>query len=164
MSSVPRPVALHDERLWPGPLGWLLVVGFGVFAFIAVFPVSPLAAALTGVGAVVVGGAIAVRTATRVVVVDGELRAGDAHIPVALLGPGEALDRASLRAALGPGSDARTFRCVRAWIPGAVLVEVVDPADPTPAWLVSTRRPAGLVAALSSGRAGAQAAHSEQIG
>jgi hypothetical protein len=139
------------------------VLGFAAFAFLAVFPVSSVAAAAAAVVAAGLGAVVAVRTATTVAVTGGELSAGAAHIPLRLLGPGTVLDRDGIRAALGPGSDARAFACLRSWIPTAVVVEVRDPADPTPTWLISTRRPAQLLAALDAGRDQSQAAHSEQI-
>ena len=150
------------ERLWPGPLGWSFVLGFAAFVLVAVLPVHEGAAFAASAAAVVLGLAVAVRTATVVTVSDGELRAGRAHIPVAVLGTARSLDRGGVRAALGPGSDARAFACLRSWIPGAVEVQVEDPADPTPTWLVSTRRPSDLVAAIETQKA-SQAAHSEQI-
>lgn len=157
------PPAAHEERLWPGPLGWSFVVGFAVVMVIALVPVG-VAAAVAGAGtAVVVGCAAAVLTAPTVAVRDGELRAGRAHIPVTDLGAGTVLDRATVRRALGPGSDARTFVCLRAWIPGAVHIEVSDPGDPTPAWLVSSRRPSALLAAVEAAQGTVQAAHSVQI-
>jgi hypothetical protein len=39
---------------------------------------------------------------------------------------------------------------VRGWIPGVVRVELRDPEDPTPYWIVSSRRPQELAKALSS--------------
>lgn len=154
----------HSERLWPGLLGWSFVAGFALFVLIALFPVGQVAAFVGGAVALVAGVVVAVGTSTVVAVRDGELRAGGAHIPVGLLGEGRVLDRAGVRAALGPGSDARTFVCVRAWLPGAVVVTVVDPADPTPAWIVSSRRPSALLTAVEDARREGQAAHSEQIG
>ena len=156
------PAAGHRERLWPGPLGWASVLGFAGFVASALRPVDPavaaLAAALAAVGAL----AVAVVTSPVVEVGAGALRAGRARIPVSALGAVRVLDRAGVRATLGPGSDARTYACLRSWIPGAVEVRVVDPADPTPAWLISTRRPRHLGAAIDAAR-GVQAAHSEQI-
>lgn len=160
MSTTPAPT--YRERLWPGALGWLFVVGFAVFGFIALRPVgmAPAAAGAAVLGAVGVGAAV--WSATVVRVEGGELHVGRAHIPAALLSDVRVLDRAGVRSALGPGSDARAFACVRAWIPGAVRMTVVDPSDPTPAWLVSTRRPRALADALRSAGAGDQAAHSVQ--
>lgn len=159
---------LHRERLWPGPLGWSFVVVFAVLVLIALLPVDVEVAVVAAAVGLVAAVVVAVRTSAPVVVAQGELRAGRAHIPVALLGPAQVLDRAAVRAHLGPGSDARTYVCLRSWIPGAVEVVVTDPQDPTPAWLVSTRRPAALLAAIEAARAGGsggsgQAAHSEQI-
>lgn len=155
--------AVYHERLWPGPLGWSFVLGFAGFALIALLPVDPAWAAAAAGVALVVGAVVAARTSTTLSVQGGELRVGAAHIPVTLLGTGRTLDRDGVRAALGPGSDARAFVCVRAWIPGALVLDVTDPQDPTPSWLVSSRRPAQLLAAVNSARSGAQAAHSEQI-
>lgn len=167
----------HDERLWPGPGGWALVAGAGVLAGVVLVPLdlgAALVAALAGGGLAAVA---AVRTSARVRVADGVLQVGKASIPVALLGPPAVLDRDGVRARLGPGSDARTYVCVRAWVRGGVVVDVRDPQDPTPAWLVSSRRPDRLAAALRAAQGDGppdgqdgqqdeqgQAAHSEQIG
>ena len=158
---MPDLPAAYVERLWPGPLGWSLVAGFAAFAGIALLPVDAVAAAVAVGVAFVLGVVLVVLGATTVAVRDGELRVGRAHIPVELLGPGRTLDRSGVRAAVGPGSDARAFVCLRAWLPGAVQLPVIDPDDPTPTWLVSTRRPEALLAAVSGAQWRGQA-HSEQ--
>lgn len=151
----------HDERLWPGPLGWALAPALGVAVVIALFPALPDVAWIGGVLATLAGvGAIRVLS-PRVRVADGVWEAAGARIPVTLLGEIEVLDRAGVHRAVGPGSDARTYVVLRAGLPGGVLVTVTDPEDPTPAWLVSSRRPAALAAAITAER---QAAHSRQIG
>lgn len=152
------------ERLLPGPLGWAFVAGFALFVLVALLPVAPPVAAVVAAVTLVAGAVAVAATSALVVVRDGQLRAGRARIPVELLGTGRVLDRDEARAVLGPGSDARVFACYRSWLPGAVLLEVVDPQDPTPAWLVSSRSPARLLAAVEAARGDAQAAHSEQIG
>lgn len=143
---------MHRERLWPGPLGWGAVVLLGGLAAIAFLPLGITAAVVAAVVTVVVAAAFAVRTAALVEVRDGELRAGAAHVPLDLLGDVRVLDRAGLRHELGPALDARSFACLRAWIPSAIRVELVDPADPTPYWIVSTRRPEALAGAVVQGR------------
>lgn len=147
-STTTRPA--FRERLWPGAIGWGGVVVFALVLGVAFVPVDTLLALVVGVLALLGGLAAAVLTTPRVEVERGTLRAGAAHIPVRLLGPARVLDRAALRAELGPGHDARAFACLRAWIPTAVRVEVRDPQDPTPYWVVSTRRPDALVAALGT--------------
>lgn len=88
----------------------------------------------------------------RLGVADGELRAGRAHIGLEHLGPAEALDADATRLALGADADARAFLVVRPYLKRAVKVPVVDPADPTPYWLVSSRHPEALARALDAGR------------
>ena len=51
---------LYRERLWPGPLGWFIVVGAGLFGFIALLPVTVTAAAVAAAVAVACGVAAAV--------------------------------------------------------------------------------------------------------
>lgn len=137
------------ERLLPGPGGWLGTVGLGVIATIALWPAHATAAVVVGL-LVCVGSAVALAVTSPVVEVsDGVLRAGSARIPVTLLRPAEALDSAAMRHELGPGLDVRAYVCLRAWARTGVRVAVDDPADPTPYWLVSTRRPELLVEALT---------------
>jgi hypothetical protein len=85
-----------------------------------------------------------------VVVRDGVLYAGRAHIPLSLLTEPRALDGDEVRMALGVDADARAFLVVRPYIRRGVLVRVADPADPTPYWLVSSRHPDDLARALST--------------
>ena len=82
------------------------------------------------------------------VVRNGVLHAGTAHIRVALLGEPEPLDADGTRRVLGVEADARAFLVTRPWLKRSVRVPVLDPADPTPYWLLSSRRPQLLVEAL----------------
>ena len=146
---MPRTTATqHDERLWFGPVGWfgLLLGAISLGAVLA--PVDGRLGLALGVLALVVGGLVSVLTTARVQVRDGELVAGRAHVPVRLLAEPRALDRDRLTEELGPRLDARMYGCVRSWIGRAVRVELRDPQDPTPYWIVSTRRPDDLVRAL----------------
>ncbi|MFJ6197078.1 DUF3093 domain-containing protein [Micromonospora sp. NPDC092111] len=88
----------------------------------------------------------------RVAVADGELRVDDARLPVRYVADVVPLDAAGKREVLGVGSDPLAFVVQRPWIGGAVQVVLDDPADPTPFWVVSTRRPVELAAALLAAR------------
>ncbi|MEN0129781.1 MAG: DUF3093 domain-containing protein [Brevundimonas sp.] len=147
--STSNPV-LHpySERLWFGPAGWAGIAALATFLGIALLPVDGRLALAVAVVALVVLVLLAVRTTTLVEVSAGELRAGSAHIPVELLGEVRELDAAALRAELGPRLDARAHLCLRGWIHSGLRIELADPSDPTPYWIVTTRRPAQLAAAL----------------
>ena len=81
---------------------------------------------------------------------DGVLRAGRAHIPLHLLGTPEPLDAEGTRRVHGVEADARAFLLTRPYLKRSLRVPVTDPADPTPYWLLSTRHPSALAAAISA--------------
>ncbi|MGB9378439.1 MAG: DUF3093 domain-containing protein [Mycobacteriales bacterium] len=85
-------------------------------------------------------------------IADAELWVDDAHLPLPRIAAVEPLDRAATRAALGPDLHALAFVVHRAWVPGSVAITLDDPDDPTPYWIVSTRHPAALTAALRNTR------------
>lgn len=109
-----------------------------------------------------------VRSSATVAVLDDVLVAGRARIPVQLLGAVQVLDRAEFIRLRGPGADVRAYLCQRSWIAQGVRLEVVDPQDPTPYWLVSSRHPERLAAALVGARGepddASGQAHSRQTG
>lgn len=78
----------------------------------------------------------------------GWFRAGRARVEATHLGAVTALDTDETRRVAGPGADARAYLLLRPYLHRAVKVEITDPADPTPYWLVSTRHPEQLAAAL----------------
>ena len=87
---------------------------------------------------------------TKVEVADGELRAGDAHIPLELLGEVEIIAAEDRRRTMGRELDPAAFVVHRGWVKPLVRVRVNDPDDPTPYWVISTRRPDELAAAIKS--------------
>lgn len=84
----------------------------------------------------------------RVRVAGGQLFVDDAHLPVGYIARVGVLDAAAKREALGVKADPLAFVVQRPWVREAVLVVLDDPADPTPYWMVSSRRPRKLVGAL----------------
>ena len=76
------------------------------------------------------------------------LRAGDVALSASHIGRVRALDAATAHRLLGPGLRADAQLSLRPWIKTAVQIEVDDANDPTPYWVVATRRPLELVAAL----------------
>jgi hypothetical protein len=82
--------------------------------------------------------------------VDGEvLRAGRAHISTDHVGAVTALDADAMRLQAGRDADARAFLLLRPYLKRGVRVDLTDPSDPAPYWLISSRRPDRLAAALA---------------
>lgn len=91
----------------------------------------------------------------RVAVEDDELRVDDARLPLRYVAGVTVLGVAEKRILLGTAAHPHAFVVQRPWIKGAVQVHLDDPNDPTPYWMVSSRRPAALAAALLAAHAGA---------
>src|SRR5215470_1712041 len=110
----------------------------------------------------------------------GELRAGPGRLQLAAVGEVSALDEAQTRSLRGPRGDPAAFLMIRPYLRRAVYVEVARPgaesrrgrrrlrgfrlraevASPparSPYWLVSTRHPAELAAAIEGSRPAARA-------
>ena len=141
----------YHERLGV-PLRWwvqgtMLVASLWLAVVVATpgevaWVVTALAMLLMGAGLLAYGG-------VTVSVADGMFRAGRAHIEGRHLGVVEALDAEQTRRTAGREADARAYLVLRPYLKRAVKVEITDPADPTPYWLVSSRRPEDLAGALT---------------
>lgn len=91
------------------------------------------------------------------VTAERELHAGRARLPRGVIARGATVPATAKSAALGRQLDPAAFLMHRAWVKTMVLLVLDDPDDPTPYWLVSTRDPAGLLAALDVPDAAAEA-------
>jgi hypothetical protein len=145
-------VAEYRERLLPRIWVWIALVG--VVAMIAVAYGAALGDAMGwGVGIVGTGLVFLLlwTTAPRIHVGPTGLSAGRATLPPASIARVEAVSGDRIRELRGPGADARVFTAIRTLSArGGVLIELDDPADPHPAWLVSSRHPERLVAAVTA--------------
>ena len=150
---MPGPAA-YDERLRVPLRWWALGTMFVASLLIAFLVATPLWLALSATGVVVVVwvGMFVSYGSARVSVGGGVLTAGRARVPVAQLGDVQALDPDATRLLVGREADARAYLLIRPYVRRAVRVDIADPADPAPYWLVSTRRPDRLVAALLAAR------------
>jgi len=110
--------------------GWLLAVGVGL-ATIAAIAALLLAMSRSDVEVRAAG-----------------LRAGRDFLPASAIGRVRPLDADVMRDVLGRDARADARLSIKPWLRVGVQIEVVDPADPTPYWVVATRRPTELAAAL----------------
>lgn len=141
----------YRERVWPAP--WIAAIALlAVPASLLTFaPVSIVAGAV--VGGVLAAGVMvaAVLSAPTIVVADGMLRAGSARVPLSLIGGTAVARGADARRMRGPELDARAFLVLRPDVDPVLRVDLIDPDDPAPYWVLSTRRPDELAAAIRGG-------------
>jgi hypothetical protein len=144
----------YDERL-AVPWAWwaviAVVVAFGVlevasgFTYVVYVPVAVFL-----VGFFVVPLVLSARV--RVRLQDGVLVAGGEELPVMNITSVQSLDREATRLKLGPQADPAAHLVVRGWIGPSVVLRLSNP-NPVPYWVVSSRRPDELAAAIKSARA-----------
>jgi hypothetical protein len=89
------------------------------------------------------------KSALDVEVTDTHLQVGKAQIERKFLGKIEVLSSEEMRRWRGPLSDPAGYMALRFWIPAGVKIEINDAKDPTPYWLVSSKKAQPLAAALS---------------
>ena len=139
----------YRERLWPAP--WLFFATALVIpaSFLVFLPISVPAGIATAI-ALYLGCLVLLFIASPVIeVTDGELRAGRARLPLDVIATAEGFEGADATLQRGQKLDARAWLLIRGWVSPVAKISLDDANDPTPYWLVSTRRPAELVAALT---------------
>lgn len=156
-NSGPVSTPTYDERLSVPLRWWVQGVMFLATVWLAVILWVPQALAWTVMVVLVSLFALSLLSygAPRITVADGQLRAGRARIEGRYLGTAEPLDADQAWRAAGPEADARAYLLLRPYLKRAVKVRITDPADPTPYWLLSTRHPRSLAAAITELAAGA---------
>ena len=155
---------LHYQERLSAPVRWwvlatLLVVSIWVAYAVAT---TQLVAALVSavVGAIAAALLIGYGNA-RVEVGPQGLRAGRALLPWWACGDATALTPEEFRQLRGPAADARAYLLLRPYLHRAVRVDVRDPLDPTPYWLIGSREPDRLAAVVAAARASAWRSHPE---
>ena len=71
---------------------------------------------------------------------ENSLHVGKARIEREFIRSVEVLDAESMRKIRGPLADPACYMALRFWVSTGVKITLNDPKDPTPYWLVSTRR------------------------
>jgi len=142
----------YRERLWPAPwifLATALVIPASLLVFLPISQLAGVVVAIVLYGAIV---ATLLLTTPTIEVADGELRAGRARLPLAVAASATAARGADAVHERGVGLHADAWLLIRGWIPDVVRVELQDPDDPTPYWLVSSRHADALAQAISENR------------
>ncbi len=144
----------YRERL--GPSLWVIVSAAVVapMAALVLAPIDTTIALTVGAAIGVIAIALLVWVSPVVRVTDGRVMAGRAWIATGYLGEPVALTGEDARFARGPGLDATAWHVIRGGIDGVVVVPVIDPDDPARAWVISSRTPDRLAAAISRAQAG----------
>ncbi len=146
----PDGAAGHDERL-AVPLRWWVqgtMLVASLWLALAVATPGLVSWGVSGLCLLLLVGLLLTYGAAPVRVDATTFRAGRASIAGHHLGRVDELDAEAARLLAGRDADARAYLLLRPYRKRAVRVEILDPRDPAPYWLVSTRHPERLAAAL----------------
>lgn len=136
------------------PAGAVLVVLFGT-EVVAGLPWQVTAAGY-GVLTAALLAALLLPARTTVEVRAGELRAGRSRLPLGQAGEVTVLDEAQTRLLRGPRADPHAVMLTRPYLKRAVWIEVTAPGAAR-YWLVGSRHPEQLAAAIEKSRPAARA-------
>jgi hypothetical protein len=141
---------LFRERLRVPLSWWLLAALLAVTMLVVVgFYVGPGWGLGVALGTLAGAATLFSSTAVLISVDADELRVGRSVLERTYIGGCRALDAEATELRAGVQADGRAHLVLRPYIATAVEIELDDPDDPVPYWLVSSRRPARLAAALA---------------
>lgn len=89
------------------------------------------------------------KSALEIVVINDWLYVGNAKIDCKYIKKVTALKREEFLNLRGQNADPAAFNATRFWVSTGVKVELNDKNDPTPYWLIATRKPKKLAAVLN---------------
>ncbi len=139
----------YRERLYPPIAVFVLVIGLGSLVGVAYGAAYGVGLGwLTGILLCLVGIGALLATSTPVHVDDHVVRAGRARLPLTAIADTQVLDADAMRHARRQG-DPRDYVVLRAWSSRrGIAIDLADPRDPHPRWIVSSRHPERLAAAI----------------
>jgi hypothetical protein len=143
----------YRERLLVPVSYWLLAVPSIAFLgaeawFVAGGIVPPITLAVLFLIAAINWGSATIE------VTGGVLRAGGDTLPLDEAGEVVALDEEQAALLRGPRADPAAHLFLRPYVKRAVYIGLADPTDGVPYWLISTRHPDRLTAAIGKAPAG----------
>lgn len=140
---------VYSERLSPSTGWWITLMLLSAMTSLLALPISQVGAVVLPL-LVAAGVIVWMRSlSARVVVTEDSFVAGPARIDRSFISGVTGFDAPGSFAQRGHLLDVRAFLMLRPWVKTVVRVEIADPSDPTPYWLVSTRHPQSLSALLS---------------
>lgn len=153
--SSSRAAPLYRERLLPGVMWWI-VVG-AIVAMIAIAYGAALGVTvgwIVGAGLGLISAVSFLRSSPLIEVFDDRIRCGRASLPRCVVRDPHIVEPNQM-SVIRRGQYASVgdvvYHVVPAWLDKTgVLVTVADDQDPHSAWLIASRRPAALHAALST--------------
>lgn len=134
---------LYSERMWAPVWWWLIGAAIVISLVVAVGAWSGpvIGGVFAGVVTALVAWALLAAGSVRTVVDEKGLSVGRARIEWRWLDRARGLDAATMNSVMHSSHQVGSYLVTRPWMRSGVVVRLADPADPHPAWIISTRHP-----------------------
>jgi hypothetical protein len=146
--SLIRPI--YRERVVPGPGAFIPLVLVPPTGYLTLTPINDTLGIVVGVLGAVLTAALMIWLAPVIELSQDTLKIGKANVPRSALGKAVSIPAAEAFAERGPKLNAMAFVKFQPTVKTLIKVEVIDPTDPTPYLLFSTRRPELLASQINS--------------
>ena len=128
-------VSFYLATLFAPSALFLIVLAFDDFWALVTFVLSEIA---------IIGLSLAM--APRIYLSKEKLSIGQVLIPTKLVSAITVIEKSQLQFERGPNLNPKAYIRFQVGVKGLLKVELKDPADPTPYWLISSRRPEVIAA------------------
>ena len=153
-NSTQKPYeVLYRETVWPSLVALMPAILLAPAVGLVITPFTDfVVATLVGSSAFVLTLVIVLSFAPRILVMKTDrkiyLQVNAASIEASHISSAAIITKSAVRKERGPALDARSFRVFQPSVSEMLKVNLSDARDATPYWLVSTRNPEALKAAL----------------
>ena len=139
----------YHERVLPSIGSFLPVLLVAPTLWLMLLPIAPMVGVFAGLIISAFICIFMIANSPLIQVREGFLLVNKANISLDAIGEAITIGKESAFAERGPNLDSRAFLAIQASAPTMVKIKVIDPADPTPYLLVSSRHPDELISALA---------------
>ena len=149
MKSDSKDVIYFERLSWPFSI-WFLLSFFCASIYLAVWaPLGDVPALIVTIISIFGLIILSQRMQTTIYIEGNYLYVNSAKIELKFINCATALTRAEFKKLIGAQADPAAFLATNFWTNTGVKVELKDKNDPTPYWLISTKRAEDLVKKLS---------------
>lgn len=146
--STSKPVEFRDR--WTFGLWFFLLAMNASFAFALWAALDSTVALIAFAFLIVLTTGASIITPLRIQVNSQVIRVGSATLEREFIKKVETLDKSAMALRRTRNADPRAFLQLRFWINQGIEIQLQDPRDPHPYWLVSTKRGREIVEALKA--------------
>jgi len=144
MARSNRSIEFAERISWPLSL-WLFISVMLASLFLTLWAPFNTQVALSATSLILLGLIYAhYKTRLEIVVINNWLYVGSAKIEMKFIQSARALDKVEFSKQNGVNADPAAFSATRFWVKTGVKIKLKDKSDPTPYWLVSTKKAKAL--------------------